>query len=98
MHILDIVLIVIIALIIVAYFYYEIKTKGLRTTVIKLIVEAENSFQKGMNAEKFSYVVSIIRGFVPKPLLFIFTEENIKKFVQNIFNEVKVALDYKKDN
>lgn len=95
-QVLSIVVLVILALIVIGYIYYQIKTKGLRKTVIDLIVYAEACFQKGENTEKFSYVVRTLREALPLPLRFIFTEQNISKFVQNIFNEIKTALDYDK--
>lgn len=93
-QVLSIVILVVLVLIVIGYIYYQIKTKGLRKTVIDLIVYAEVCFQKGENVEKFSYVVNALRETLPLPLRFIFTEQNIRKFVQNIFDEIKNALDY----
>lgn len=73
----------------------SIKNRGLRKTVIKLIVEAEEAFEYGKNSEKLNYVFEEFYLKLPFVFKFIFTKENIIRFIQSIFDEIKIALDYK---
>lgn len=85
-------LILILALLIIAIFIvWEIYTKGLKTTIIKLIVEAESLLED--NQEKFNTVVNGVLVRLPIPFNLI-PVSFIEKLVQKIFDEVKEALDY----
>lgn len=77
------------------YLLYHVKKNGLRATVTHLIVQAEKAFDNGMNEAKMQYVVNAIRTFLPRPLRFFITYENVETFVQCVFDEIKEALDYK---
>lgn len=91
-------------LIIIALFFiyvtgrviWSIKKKGLKGTVIEMIVDAEARFKQGQNSEKLNYVIDIIMGLVPKALRLFITRDTIKKFIQKIFDDIKIALDYQK--
>lgn len=91
-------------LIIIALFFtyvigriaWSIKKKGLKGTVIEMIVDAEERFKQGQNSQKLNYVIDIIMGLVPKGLRLFITRDTIKKFIQKIFDEVKICLDYQK--
>jgi hypothetical protein len=86
-------LILILAILIIAIFIvWEIYTKGLKTTIIKLIVEAESLLED--NQEKFNTVVNGVLVRLPIPFNFI-PVSFIEDLVQTIFDEIKEALDYR---
>lgn len=93
--IISIIILLVITILVITFFAYKIKKEGFRKTVIKLIVIAEGAFLKGKNTEKFNYVYNRLYDFIPIYLKFIFTKENTIKFIQKIFDETKIALDYK---
>lgn len=75
--------------------YSQIKLKGLRQTAIDLIAQAEETYEKGKNNEKFQAVVSGILAALPAPARIIINEKTVDLFVQSIFDSIKVALDAK---
>ena len=92
--ILEIILIAVIALLALYFIIWEIKKNGLRKVVIDLIVEAESTLDD--NQEKFNQVVTGIINKLPFPFNMIPTRF-VSNFVQKVFDEVKIALDYQKD-
>lgn len=94
--------IVIVALAVIAgllYLVWQIKKKGLKEFAIDMILEAEEKIEQGRNSDKMKYVVASIKSFLATSkigiLLSIFiTDENIEKFIQEIFDGLKKALDY----
>ena len=75
---------------------WQIKKKGLKQFAIDTIVEAEKQFNKGENQEKLNFVIDkIIATFLPAPLSVFITRNLIKNFVQKIFDQIKIALDYR---
>lgn len=96
--IISISIIAIMAITFVAYLCYQIKTKGLRKAAIDFIVEAEAQFQQGENQEKLEYVLEAIYVMVPGWVRLFITKTAVISFIQKIFDEVKVALDYKKED
>jgi K+ transporter len=86
-------LILILAILIIAIFIvWEIYKNGLKTTIIKLIVEAESLLED--NQEKFNTVVNGVLVRLPVPFNFI-PVSFIEDLVQTIFDEIKEALDYR---
>ena len=92
MNITRIVIYVLVALIILAYIIWQIVKNGLRQTCVDLIVRAEKTLHD--NQEKFDSVVEGIILRLPFPLNLIPTSL-IGVFVQRVFDEVKIALDYR---
>lgn len=90
-----IIMYIIVILVFVLFFIWQIIKRGLRQTVIDLIVYAEQHL-KG-NEEKFNTVVNAVIVRLPIPFNFIITTETVERLVQKIFDEIKVALDYKKE-
>lgn len=89
--------IVIIAVVIIAaviFLVYKIKKDGLRKVAIEFIVMAEEKFEYGKNSAKFNYVFDAVYKLIPNWLKFLFTKENVINFIQNVFDEIKIALDY----
>lgn len=94
--------IVIVALAVIAgllYLVWQIKKKGLKEFAIDMILEAEEKIEQGRNSDKMKYVIASIKSFLATSkigiLLSIFiTDENIEKFIQEIFDGLKKALDY----
>jgi C4-dicarboxylate transporter len=80
------------------YVYFQIKNKGLRELAINLIIEAENIFEEGKNSEKFDYVFEQFYSILPLILKLILTKKNIINFIQMVFEEIKISLDYDKNN
>lgn len=93
--IISISIITIMAIAFIAYICYQIKTKGLRKAAIDFIVEAEEQFQQGENQEKLEYVLEAIYVMVPGWVRLFITKSAVTSFIQKIFDEVKVALDYR---
>lgn len=94
-EILCIIILVLACIAILGYLYWMIKKNGLIPVVVKMIVAAEDQFEKGANQEKINYVIDSLLEFLPKILRCFITRENVKSFVQKVFNGVKEALDYK---
>lgn len=97
--IIEIIIAVIAIVAFVIYLIWQIKKKGLREFAIDMILEAEANIEKGQNSDKMNYVVTAIKTFLGTTkvglLLSIFiTDENIEKFIQEIFDGLKKALDY----
>ncbi len=89
--------IIIVALIVIAFIIWliwQIKKKGLKEFVTEMIVKAEDMYKQGENQEKLNYVIDKVIAMLPTPLQFFITREAVKKFVQNVFDTVKKALDY----
>ena len=82
---------------ILIYLLYRVKKDGLRATVVELIVSAEKIFKKGENRQKINYVVNKFIQFLPMPVRFFITVDDVEKFVQLIFDETKKALDYREE-
>ena len=74
---------------------WQIKKKGLKQFAIDTIVEAEKQFNKGENQEKLNFVIDKIIAFLPVPLNLFITRNLVKNFVQKIFDQIKIALDYR---
>lgn len=87
--------VVVIAGLILAGFklYSQIKLKGLRQTAIDLIAQAEETYEKGKNSEKFQAVVSGVLAALPAPARILINDKTVDFFVQSIFDSIKVALD-----
>lgn len=89
--------IIIIAIVVIAlalYLTYQIKKKGLRKVAIEFIVMAEEKFKQGQNSEKFNYVFEAVYELLPAMVKIFITKTVIVKFIQKVFDEVKIALDY----
>lgn len=94
MDIMQIFCIAVILIITAIFIGWKIYKNGLRGTVIDLIVKVEDTIED--NQEKFNNVVMGIIEKLPFPFNIFITTSSIEKFVQKIFDEVKVALDYTK--
>lgn len=92
-------IVAIIVIIFIIKLAWQIKKKGLKGFAIDMILKAEDLYEKGQNSEKMQYVIDEIKAILEETrtgrILSIFiTEENIEKFIQNIFDNLKKALDY----
>ena len=94
-EILCIIILVLACIAILGYLYWMIKKNGLIPVVVKMIVAAEDQFEKGANQEKINYVIDSLLEFLPKIFRYFITRENVKAFVQGVFDDVKEALDYR---
>ena len=92
--ILGIVAIVFVVIVFFILIFWELKTKGLKEFTTKMIVKAEDMFNSGDNQKKLDYVIDKVINKLPLVLQIFITRETIKKFVQNVFDMVKEALDY----
>ena len=95
--IISISIIAIMAIVFIAYVCYQIKTKGLRKAAIDFIVEAEEQFQQGENQEKLEYVLEALYVLVPGWVRLFVTKSAVVSFIEKVFAEVKVALDYREE-
>lgn len=84
----------IIFLAVLLYIVWQIKKKGLKKTVVNLIVVAEELFEDGEGQEKMNYVIDSVIGLLPFPLRLVITRNTLRKFIQKIFDIIKQALDY----
>ena len=92
--IIGIVIVVLIAIAFIIWLAWQIKKKGLKEFATEMIVKAEDMFKKGENTEKLNYVIDKVIGMLPKSLQFFITREAVERFVQNVFDTIKKALDY----
>lgn len=75
--------------------YSKIKLIGFKNLIIKLIVEAEETIEKGKNNEKFSKVLNGVIDSLPPIMKMFITEDILIAYIQKIFESIKVALDAK---
>ena len=94
-EILCIIILIFACIFILGYLYWMIKKNGLRAVVVEFIVAAERQFDKGENQTKINYVIDRIINILPEFLKIFITRDNVKIFVQGVFDEVKQALDYR---
>lgn len=92
--IIEISIVIIAILVFILYLVWQIKKKGLRETVVDLIVKAEDMFKQGENENKLNYVIDKIIAIIPMPLSLFITRDSVKSFIQSVFDETKKALDY----
>lgn len=87
----------VIAILVIAFLIYivwKIKKSGLKEFATEMIIKAEDMYKKGQNEEKINYVIDKIITILPAPLQIFITRETIRNFVQNVFDNIKKALDY----
>lgn len=92
--IIGIVIVVLIVIAFIIWLAWQIKKKGLKQFATEMIVKAEDMFHKGENSQKLNYVIDKIINALPKVLQIFITRDTVEKFVQNVFDTVKKALDY----
>ena len=95
MNITEFIIIAVIAICAAFLIAWKIYKQGLRGTAIELIVDVEKKFQD--NQMKFETVVIGILIRMPFPFNLI-PVAIISNFVQKTFDEIKIALDYRKEN
>lgn len=89
----QIVLLIVLSVILIAFIIWQIIKHGYRKTVIDFIVAAEEEMRD--NEAKFNMVVNGIIVRLPFPFNFM-PIGFVRRFVQKVFDEIKVALDYQK--
>lgn len=89
----SLIVLIVIVLAFIGYIIYTIYKKGLRQTAIDFICLAEKYFEYGKNTDKFQYVYSRIYDCLPSIIKIFITKEILEKFIQEVFDEIKVALD-----
>ena len=94
-EILCIIILILACVVTLGYLYWMIKKNGLRAVVVEFIVAAERQFEKGENQTKINYVIDRIINILPEFFKIFITRDNVKTFVQGVFDEVKQALDYR---
>ena len=85
---------IILLILLIIYAYWRIKENGLNKFIIEMITKAEEEFNEGENEEKINFVIDKVIMILPRPIQLIVTREMIKKLVQDIFDKIKIALDY----
>lgn len=78
------------------YMYWQIKENGLNTFIIAMITKAEEEFNEGENEEKINFVIDRVIAILPGFLRLCLNRELVKNIVQDVFDKIKVALDYNK--
>lgn len=93
----DVVSIIVLVLsfvILVACLFYEIKKNGLRKVAIDIIVKAEELLGSGKGKEKMQYAITQFLVLLPKPIRVFVTVEAVENFIQEVFDDIKEALEY----
>lgn len=85
---------VIIGIVFCTYLIWIIRKKQIKEVAIKLIVEAEKNLQNG--DEKMNYCIEKIAALVPLPFSLFITTNMVRKIIQEVFDRIKIALDYQK--
>lgn len=99
MNIQLIIQIIVVAFVVIVFglwLFWQIKKKGLKGFVTEVIIEAEDTFEKGKNQEKMNFVIDKVIALIPMPLSLFITREIVQDFIQKIFDSIKLALDYQK--
>lgn len=91
---LSIIIILISFVILVGCLYYQIKKNGLRATAIEIIVYAEHIIGSGKGEEKMNYAIDSFIRLLPMPFALLFSREMIRNFIQEVFDQIKDALEY----
>ena len=92
---LSIVILCIAFFILLGYLFFLIKRDGLKATTIKLIVQAEEMLGSGTGKAKMEIVVESLTKLLPMPFRLFVTTELLTQFIQSVFDEIKIALDYR---
>lgn len=95
MNTIAIIILAIIFSLVLILFALQILNKGLRKTTIDLIVDVEDKLKD--NEQKFNTVVNGVLMLLPSTLRNLIPTKLVEYLVQKIFDEVKIALDYKKE-
>jgi len=94
MNLLSIIIITLVVIIVIVILILSIRKLGLRAVATKFIVEAETIFQNEKGSVKFNYVFDKMYELIPSFLQMFFTKALLIQFIQKVFDEVKIALDY----
>ena len=92
---LSIVILCIAFFILLGYLFFLIKRDGLKATTINLIVQAEEMLGSGTGKAKMEIVVESLTKLLPMPFRLFVTTELLTQFIQSVFDEIKIALDYR---
>lgn len=90
-----ILILIVVCVAILIYLLWRIKKEGLRQVVVDLIVYAESEYGSGKGEEKMEYVIESFIKLIPAPFNFFITTSAVKSFIQNVFDSIKTALDYR---
>lgn len=78
------------------YSYYKAEgIEGVRKYVYNWILEAEQRYEHGENAQKLSYVVHLARSALPAWLSPFITDTTLRALINIWFREIKRLLDYR---
>lgn len=81
------------AIFLVVKYVQYVGLEKIRKTTYNLFIEAEHSFEKGDNEQKFDYVVQLARSAIPAPFNLFITKKLLKKVIQMWFDLCKDLLD-----
>lgn len=95
METIQIIAIVVIAVVAILYIAWRIYKNGLRQTAIDFIVQAERTYDNG--GTKKTFVIESLQKTLPFPFSVIISEKVIDDFMEKVFEEIKEALHYKKE-
>lgn len=97
MNILSIIVIAVAVISAIVFLYVKIKKLGLRQVAIDAIVLAEKKgfIEKLTGSQKFNEAFDIVYSLLPDLLKCFVTKVLVIKFIQKVFDEIKIALDYK---
>lgn len=89
-----IIILIVACIVTLSVLWYKIQKEGLRKIAIEFILIAEKTFESGEGKEKMYFVIDKIINVLPLPFRIILTSEDIEKFIQYIFDEIKEVLEY----
>ena len=84
---------VIIVLCVIIKYVQHVGLERIREDVYQLFIKAEHDFKHGDNEEKFEYVVSVAKLYIPSPFNLFITEKLLRRVVQAWFDLCKDLLD-----
>lgn len=97
---LSLIIIIIAVLIIIGIIVYLCKKKGLREVALQAILMAEEHYNSTTGQERLDLAINYVYNKLsPKFISFIpesLVKTILKNFIQKVFDEVKIALDYQK--
>ena len=89
-------MVTLIAALLLVYVIRIIKKNKLEPKVVELITQAEARFKDGNGDVKFEYVFDqLYNKYAPVTFKIFFTSQEVRAFIQIVFDKVKIALDYR---
>lgn len=97
---LSLIIVIITVLVIIGIVIYLCKKKGLREIALQAILVAEEHYSSTTGQERLDLAINYVYNRLPSKFISFIPESLakiiLKNFIQKVFDEVKLALDYQK--